>query len=194
MRPTLRILALILVLMALLVPLAVQAGSGGCPDDPEKMKDCDAVPPPFYVVINRDFEDLDRTGSGCQPIILKNPDCTDCCGEDDDCLPAQAQLEDEVCPMLADRMDWTDVDEVILYEMCCDCATDEDGEWRFHVRNLRPDGTCDYEMGNEGCYEMLPPGTGIDLPTPVIIGGLSIMGLGLLAAGFLVRRRTVQAA
>jgi hypothetical protein len=43
----------------------------------------------------------------------------------------------------------------------------------------------------EGWYDGLPPGTGIDLPAPVIIGGLALMGGGLLAAGVLVRRRTL---
>ena len=197
MRPTLRILVLILVLMALLMPLAAQADGGKCPDDPELMKDCDDAPPPFYVVLNRDFEAIDnRTGSGCQPIILDNPGCTYCCDEEGDiaCLDAEVYLEDEVCPKLADRVDWAaEGDNVILYEMCCDCVTDPDGVWTHRVRLLRADGTCDIDPDNDGCYEMLPPGTGIDLPAPVIIGGLALMGLGLLATGVLVRRKSVQA-
>jgi hypothetical protein len=40
----------------------------------------------------------------------------------------------------------------------------------------------------------LPPGTGIDLPAPVIVGGLAVIGAGLLAAGILVRRRTLHTA
>jgi hypothetical protein len=40
----------------------------------------------------------------------------------------------------------------------------------------------------------LPPGTGIDLPAPVILGGLVAIGAVLLAAGLLVRRRTLRVA
>jgi hypothetical protein len=40
----------------------------------------------------------------------------------------------------------------------------------------------------------LPPGTGIDLPAPVIVAGLAALGAGLLAAGLVLRRRTVRMA
>jgi hypothetical protein len=199
MRSILRILALLLVLLLLLLPLAAQA-EGPCPDDPELSKDCDPDTPPFYVVINRSFEDLDRVGSGCQPIILDFPDCIDCCDEDEDCADARDYLEEEVCPMLADeRVDWDEEDEpVVLYEMCCDCATDPDGEWRYTERELYEDGTCPIALDeNEEpleCIEGLPPGTGIDLPAPVIIGGLAIIGAVMLGAGLLVRRRTLRVA
>ena len=74
MRLTFRSAAIALVLLLLLAPLTTQA-SGPCPDDPELSKDCYPDTPPFYVVINRSVEDLDRTGSGCQPIILNHPNC-----------------------------------------------------------------------------------------------------------------------
>jgi hypothetical protein len=277
MRSTLRILALAVILLLVLVPLVAQADDDGpCPDDPELSKDCYPEAPPFFVVINRDFEDLDRPGTGCQPIILKNPDCEQCCDGDDSCKAASVQLEEEVCPMLADKWDgawrrllvevvaekagmseeelwsrlnagdtfeeimneigfdcqlvfdveiveWlneavaagnlsradadrilTEVqslgediclepftDTVLVYEMCCDCATYSDGMWYHNVRELDALGNCPIV---EECVESLPPGTGIDLPAPVIIGGLAAIGAVLLAAGLLVRRRTLRVA
>jgi hypothetical protein len=188
MRPTLRIAALLLVLLALLVPLVTYASDGPCPDDPVLSKDCVSTAPPFYVVTNRSFEDLDRPGTGCQPIILNNPDL-ECCEE------SPPELEDVVCPMLADEVMWVDPDQTeIVYEMCCDCSTDPDGEWRFRIRLLSEDGTCPIDPDNEGCYDGLPPGTGIDLPAPVIVGGLAVVGLGLLTTGALVRRRSARTA
>jgi hypothetical protein len=191
MRSTLRILALAVILLLVLVPLAAQA-DGPCPDDPELSKDCYDEAPPFYVVANRDFEDLDRLGTGCQPIILNHPDCEDCCTDREFCGAAYADLEENVCPMLADRVDWTEHQEPVeVYQMCCDCGTDPDGDWVYFVRELYEDGTCPVV---ESCVDGLPPGTGIDLPAPVIIGGLAAIGAVLLAAGMLVRRRTLRVA
>jgi hypothetical protein len=199
MRYTVRLTALVLVLLVLLVPLAAQA-DGPCPDDPELSKNCDPTVPPLYVVINRDFEDLDRPGTGCQPIILDFPDCEECCNEDQDCADAKDYLENTVCPTLVDRVDWDKVANYApLYEMCCDCSTDPDGQWFYTLRALYQDGTCPVAMNGgeeplEECVEGLPPGTGIDLPAPVIIGGLAIFGAALLGAGLLVRRRTLRVA
>ena len=194
MRSTVRISTLVLVLFLLLIPLAAQA-DGPCPDDPEASKDCNPEAPPFYVVINRSFEDLDRAGTGCQPIILENPDCTDCCGEDEDCAAAEAELEQIVCPMLAEEVEWMDAGQTeVVYQMCCDCSQSDDGEWAYRVRLLHADGTCPIDPDNPGCYEGLPPGTGIDLPAPVIIAGLALMGAALLAGGVVMRRRSLQAA
>jgi hypothetical protein len=198
MRSTLRVLALVLVLLALLVPLTTFAdgpcGGGPCPDDPVLSQNCDAQAPPFYVVINRSFEDLTRPGTGCQPIILKNPDCTDCCDDGDACAVADNQLVQDVCPMLADKVTWTsDTQTEIVYEMCCNSAGSTD-LWQYRVRLLHQDGTCPVDPQNEGCLEGLPPGTGIDLPAPVIVGGLAVIGVGLLAVGMVLRRRTVRLA
>lgn len=188
MRTTLRLTALFLVLIALLVPLVAYGSDGPCPDDPELSKECNPTAPPFYVVTNRSFEDLTRAGTGCQPIILNNPEL-ECCEE------SPPELEAEVCPLLADKVTWVSEGQTeIVYEMCCDCSTNPDGEWRFRIRLLRQDGTCRIDPDNEGCFEGLPPGTGIDLPTPVIVGGLAVIGAGLLAAGVLVRRRTLKTA
>lgn len=189
MRFTIRVAAIVLVIAALLVPLVGFASDGPCPDDPNVP--CVSTTPPFYVVINRGFEDLNRTGSGCQPIILNHPECTDCCGESQACADANYDIESRVCPMLAKKVSWTQENQTeIVYQMCCNCATDPDGEWRFRIRELRRDGTCPVSEQNPGCYEDLPPGTGIDLPVPFIVGGLATIGIGLLAVGVVVRRRT----
>jgi hypothetical protein len=195
MRSTLRIAGLLLLLSALLLPLAGYASEGPCPDDPNVP--CVSETPPFYVVVNRTFEDLTRTGSGCQPIILNHPDCKDCCGETEACGAANFDLETNVCPLLADRVEWPvngQEPTVIVYQMCCDCTGDATGEWRYRVRLLHADGTCPIDEQNPGCYEDLPPGTGIDLPTPLIVGGLAVMGVALLATGMVVRRRSVRLA
>jgi hypothetical protein len=196
MRSTVRISALVLLLFLLLVPLAVQAdGEGPCPDDHEAFKDCNPEAPPFYVVINRTFEDLDRAGTGCQPIILENPDCEACCDADQACADAEADLEQNVCPLLVAQVDWVDPAQTeVVYQMCCDCTQSEDGNWWYRVRLLHQDGTCPIDPDNQGCYEGLPPGTGIDLPAPVIIAGLALMGGALLAGGIVMRRRSLHAA
>ena len=194
MRLTFRSAAIALVLLLLLAPLTTQA-SGPCPDDPELSKDCYPDTPPFYVVINRSFEDLHRTGSGCQPIILNHPNCEDCCGEDKACFDAEADLETRVCPMLAAEVEWENAGQTeIVYQMCCDCSTSAEGIWKYRVRLLHEDGTCPIDPDNPGCYEGLPPGTGIELPAPLIIGGLAAIGMVLLGGGLLVRRRTIRAA
>jgi len=203
MRAMVRIAALMLVFVLLLAPAAAEA-NGPCPDDPELSKDCLAEAPPFFVVVNRDFEALDRAGTGCQPIILNHPDCEGCCVAENDevdglvsaeCLAATDDLELNVCPLLAERVEWTDVDQTeVVYEMCCDCATDAEGVWKYRVHLLYEDGTCPIDEVNPDCYEGLPPGTGIDLPAPVIVGGLALMGAALVAAGALLRRRAPRVA
>jgi hypothetical protein len=192
MRSTLRIMAFILVLLALLAPLAAYASDGPCPDDPVLSKECDTEIPPYYVVINRSVEHLypERPGTGCQPIILKHPECQNCC-QGAECLPPAIDVEKEVCQYLPPPPTG---ETHVLYEMCCDCTTDPGGEWFFRVRLLQDDGTCPIDPENEGCYPGLPPGTGINLPAPVIVGGLAIIGAVLLAAGALVRRRTLRMA
>jgi hypothetical protein len=128
MRSTLRVLALVLVLLAIVVPLTSFAQDGPCPDDPVLSADCNQEAPPFYVVINRSFEDLTRPGTGCQPIILNNPDCVDCCGEDAACIAADNQVVEEVCPMLAGEVDWVSEGQTeIVYELCCNCVSDPAG-------------------------------------------------------------------
>jgi hypothetical protein len=189
MRSTWKIFVLFLSFALLLIPLVAQAQEP-CPDDPDAMKDCVPETPPFYVVINRSFEDLNRLGSGCQPIILEHPECEACCGEDEACLTAEEDLEKNVCPALSQEVMWDNgVDSILVYQMCCDCSQTEEGAWTYRVRLLNEDGTCPIDPNNPGCYEGLPPGTGIDLPAPIVIGGLAFIGMGLLAGGMMLRRR-----
>jgi hypothetical protein len=189
MRSTLRIAALLLVLLALLLPLATYASNGPCPDDPVASANCVKDAPPYYVVINRTAEYLypDRPGSGCQPIILKHPDCLDCYSAACAAIDVQAEVCQYLPPPAAGQTE-------VVYEMCCACAANPNGDWLFRVRELRPDGTCPVVQPDQGWLEGLPPGTGIDLPAPVIIGGLVVIGAGLLAAAVLVRRRTLRLA
>jgi hypothetical protein len=198
MRFTWRVTALILLLVILVVPLTAYASGGKCPDDPVASKDCNPDTPPYYVVINRDFDALDREGSGCQPFILKHPECKDCCTENDateDCMDAYLDVQERVCPLVADRTDWSMVDgeSVVLYVMCCDCNANADGAWRFSIVNVYRDGGCEFDEENH-CILGLPPGTGIDLPAPVIIGGLALLGVALVGTGVMVRRRSPKLA
>lgn len=188
MRFTWRITALILLLVVMVVPLTAYASDGKCPDDPELSKDCDPEAPPFYVVINRSVELLtERPGTGCQPWILNHPEIEDCAADGD-----TIDIEAEVCtPMLSERVT-SDGFDPIIYEMCCDCGTAE-GTWMFRVREWRDDGTCPLGT-DQGWVEGLPPGTGIELPAPVIIGGLAVLGVALVAMGMVVRRRSLKPA
>lgn len=181
MRTTLRIAGLILILLALILPLSTYASGGPCPDDPVLSKTCKPDTPPWYVVVNRAEEHFDRPGSGCQPIILKHPECKDCYGAE-----CNIDIEDEVCQYLpAAAGD-------ILYVMCCECQSNPAGTWLYVRFQLDGNGGCD--LMDDGWIGGLPPDTGIDLPVPFIVGGLAILGAGLLAAGVMVRRRSVRMA
>ena len=168
-----------------------------CPDNPELAKNCASVAPPFYVVTNRTFEDLSRPGTGCQPIILNHPDCKDCClGFDsvEPCNDVETDMMTRVCPLLAKRVDWSQSPGTeTVYQMCCgETPQCQGNKWSYRIRVLLPDGTC--PIRDETCYSCLPPGTGIDLPAPLIVGGLGILGLVLVGAGIVIRRRTGKAA
>jgi len=196
MRLLARAVALIVILLVLLLPLAAYASDGPCPDDLEAFKNCDSQAPPYYVVLNRSEEHLsDRPGTGCQPWILNHPECLDCTGKE--CQPeppmsaGSPDIELEVCTAMLSMRQTDNGADPILYELCCDCSTSE-GSWKFRLREWREDGTCPVIQPEEGWLDGLPPGTGIDLPTPVIVGGLAVIGVGLLAAGVLVRRRTLR--
>lgn len=186
MRSILKSTSLVLVLLALVVPLAAYAADGPCPDDPVASQDCYTEYPPYFVVVNRDEEHLaDRSGTGCQPFILNHPDCEDCTDPADPACSA-IDVDAEVCQAVMAPRGYPAGD---LYELCCDCAENPDGDWVYRLRRF--DGTFCSPVGewNEG----LPPGTGIELPTPIIVGGLAVIGAGLLAVGILLRRRTVAA-
>ncbi len=193
MRSILRMMGLVFVLLALVIPLTSYASDGPCPDDPAASQNCDPKVPPFYVVINRTEQHLtDRTGSGCQPWILKHPECTICTQDQVGQQCGGISVETEICgPMLSKRVADNGKDP-ILYEMCCDC-TNPAGTWMFRVREWKADGTCPITQPDEGWLKGLPPGTGIDLPAPLIIGGFVVIGAGLLVAAVLVRRRAARA-
>jgi len=164
-----------------------------CPDDPVLTKECETQAPPFYVVVNRTFEDLNRAGTGCQPLILKHPDCKDCCGQNAACTGVEADMQDRVCPLLAKKVDWSTTKTETVYQMCCGETEEcEHNRWAYRIRELRPDGSC--PLVDDTCYACLPPGTGIDLPAPLIVGGLAVMGVALLATGMVVRRRSARLA
>lgn len=198
MRFTWRMTALILLLVILVVPLTAYASGGKCPDDPVASKNCNPCTPPYYVVINRDFEDLNRDGSGCQPFILKHPECKDCCtsnGWTPDCQAAITDVETRVCPLVASRVDWATqpTKTVVLYVMCCDACAGPNGDWKFSIYNVDSSGNCTVDPQNV-CIPGLPPRTGIDLPAPLIVGGLAVLGAALVATGVVVRRRSFKLA
>lgn len=196
MRSTLRLAGLILVLLLLLlVPLAARASDGPCPDDPVASKNCAREAPPYYVVSNRSFERLGpEYGTGCQPWILNNPDCTDCDSESDECHAAAVDVEQTICGF-GEMPDAGAQEGDVLYEMCCNCpASDPAGTWMYRERILQknPD-TGVWECPDPGPWQTgLPPNTGIELPAPLIISGLAVVGAVLVAAGMLLRRRTAS--
>jgi hypothetical protein len=190
MRSVPKLVALVLALLVLFVPLVAYASDEGpCPDDLEMMKDCDQEAPPHYVVINRSVEFKDRPGTGCQPIILKNPECKDCTGPD--CTTID--VETEVCkPLLAGKVPSGETQ--IVYEMCCACASNPEGDWAFRIRDLDSEGNCPISQDNPDWIRGLPAGTGIDLPAPIIAAALAVAGLGLLVLGVVLRRRATATA
>jgi len=207
MRKPVRIAALLFVMVALLAPMAAYADgpwgapcgcgpcvapctgdpcvgvstTGPCPDDLELSKTCNQEAPPYYVVINRAVECPNRPGTGCSPFILKHPECTDCTS-----AACNIDVQAEVCkPKLTGKV--ARGETAILYEMCCGGTA---GGWRFRVRLLDSEGNCPLDPENSQWVEgRLPPGTGIDLPTPVIVGGLTLLGAAFLAVGVVIRRR-----
>jgi hypothetical protein len=74
--------------------------------------------------------------------------------------------------------------------MCCNCpAADPDGVWLYREYELDGLGGCKMV---EDWSEGLPPGTGIDLPAPLIVGGLAALGAICLGAGLVIRRRYTE--
>jgi hypothetical protein len=193
MRSVVRIAALLIVLGVLLAmaatayaqdgccgsdPCVGVSTTGPCPDDLEKSKECLQTTPPYYVVINRNVECTNRTGTGCAPFILKHPEVTDCAASRVD---VQAELcKDELLGKVPAGQ------TAVLYEMCCGGSAG----WKFRIRLLDNAGNCPIDPNNEDWVAGLPPGTGINLPAPVIVGGLALLGVAFLGVGIVVRRRT----
>ena len=193
MRSVVRIVALLVVLGVLLAVAATayaQDGccggdpcvgvslTGPCPDDLEASKTCALETPPFYVVINRNVECTNRTGTGCAPFILNHPEVTNCAA-------STVDVQGELCK--DELLGQVPVGQTaILYEMCCGGTAG----WTFRIRLLDNAGNCPIDPDNQGWVAGLPPGTGINLPAPVIVGGLAFLGVALLGVGIVVRRRT----
>jgi hypothetical protein len=198
MRSRFRIAVLGLMLLILLLPVVAYANGGPCPDDPVGSKNCAQKAPPYYVVINRSFERLGpEYGTGCQPWILNNPDCKDCDTDDQGaCFNATVEVEQTICGVEMPEAGAQDGD--ILIEMCCNCASDPNGAWKWRERTLQLRSTTAgdvWECPDPGEWQHgLPPGTGIDLPAPVIVGGFAIFGAVLLGAGVFLRRRNTSVA
>jgi len=193
MRSVVRVVALLVMLGVLLVvganayaqdgccggdPCVGISLTGPCPDDLEASQECMAETPPYYVVINRNVECANRTGTGCAPFILNHPEVTDCAA-------SNVNVETELCR--DELLGQVPAGETaILYEMCCGGAAG----WTFRVRLLDSQGNCPIDPENSGWVAGLPPGTGINLPAPVIVGGLAFLGVAFLGVGIVVRRRT----
>jgi len=192
MRSVVRIVALLVALVALMVITAAAYAdgcgtcndpcvgislTGPCPDDLEASKECLLETPPYYVVINRKVECTNRTGSGCAPFILKH-DCADCAN-------CNVDVEKELCK--DELLGKVPRDQTaVLYEMCCGGTAG----WKFRIRLLDNAGNCPVDPNNKDWVAGLPPGTGINLPAPVIVGGLAFLGVAFLGVGIVVRRRT----
>jgi hypothetical protein len=195
MRSIFRVAALILVLAALLLPMTGYASGGPCPDDPVASQNCAQQTPPYYVVVNRGFERLgSQYGTGCQPWILEHPDCQDCTSGSEACHAAAVDVEQIICGYEMPNAGAQEGD--ILYEMCCNCTSSPNGAWLYRERRLHYNSeTMAWECPEYGEWQRgLPPDTGIDLPAPLVVGGLGIVGAALLAIGVVLRRRAVKLA
>jgi hypothetical protein len=195
MRSSLRLAGGLLLLVALFLPVAGYAGGGACPDDLVAAQNCAQQAPPYYVVVNRDFERLGpQYGTGCQPWILEHPDCTDCSSGSQACLAAAIDVEQIICGYEMPNAGAQAGD--VLFEMCCNCGAGANGAWMYRQRTLQHNATTNaWECPDYGEWQSgLPPRTGIDLPAPLVVGGLGVVGAGLLAVGLVMRRRTVRAA
>jgi hypothetical protein len=59
--------------------------------------------------------------------------------------------------------------------------------YRYHVVTWYSAADCRVTSTTD--YAGYPPSTGVDLPTPMIVGGVAVLGAGLVAAGILLRRK-----
>lgn len=64
------------------------------------------------------------------------------------------------------------------------------GYYVIHYVNYSPNG-C--QVVTDGEYPGYPPNTGPDLPLPLIIGGVAAVGLLLVGAGLVLRRKNAAA-
>lgn len=63
--------------------------------------------------------------------------------------------------------------------------------YRYHVVTYYSATDCRVTATYD--YAGYPPSTGVELPTPYIVGGVALVGVGLVAAGLFLRRRKQSA-
>jgi hypothetical protein len=63
--------------------------------------------------------------------------------------------------------------------------------YRYHVVTWYSVDDCRITSSTD--YAGSPPYTGVDVPTPIIVGGATLVGAGLLAAGIFLRRKRATA-
>ena len=62
--------------------------------------------------------------------------------------------------------------------------------YRYHVVTWFSADDCRVTASYD--YAGYPPSTGAEVPTPIIVGGVAILGAGLVAAGYIIIRRRKQ--
>jgi hypothetical protein len=82
----------------------------------------------------------------------------------------------------------------VINDQICDIYSGGDlyqifpGSYRLHVVTWYAVDDCRVTATYD--YAGYPPSTGVDLPTPYIVGAAALVGAGLIAAGyFIIRRR-----
>jgi hypothetical protein len=94
--------------------------------------------------------------------------------------------------------DATQLDSVIN-DQICDVYSGGDlyqifpSSYRYHVVTWYSVDDCRVTATYD--YAGYPPSTGVDVPTPYIVGAIALVGMGLVAAGFIIirRRKLVEA-
>jgi len=93
--------------------------------------------------------------------------------------------------------DDTQLDSVIN-DQICDIYNGGDlyqifpSSYRYHVVTYYSSVDCRVTATYD--YAGYPPSTGVEVPTPIIVGGVALVGAGLVAAGLLIRRRKLAQA
>jgi hypothetical protein len=134
----LRIIAILAILIAILIPVTVNAGGV------------------FYCSTSIT---VDGTGSYTDPWA---------CSDD---TQLDTVINDYICDTYSGGY---------LYQIFPD-------SYRYHVITWYSDVDCRVTSTTD--YAGYPPSTGVDLPTPWIVGGVAVLGAGLVAAGILLRRK-----
>jgi hypothetical protein len=88
--------------------------------------------------------------------------------------------------------DATQLDSVINDQICAiynggDLYQIFPSSYRYHVVTYYSSLDCRVTATYD--YAGYPPSTGVEVPTPYIVGGVALVGVGLVAAGLMIRRR-----